>query len=51
MDFFNPKKSFGQHFLTDSKIADKIVNSLNRDKKDLIIEIGPGRGILTQKLV
>ena len=51
MDFFNPKKTLGQHFLKDSKIADKIVDSLNRDKKDLIIEIGPGRGILTQKLV
>ena len=49
MDYFNPKKNLGQHFLKDLKIADKIVNSLNRDKKDLIIEIGPGKGILTQK--
>ena len=51
MDYFNPKKKLGQHFLKDLKTADKIVNSLNRDKKDLIIEIGPGKGILTQKLV
>ena len=51
MDYFNPKKKLGQHFLKDLKIADKIVNSLNRDRKDLIIEIGPGKGILTQKLV
>ena len=51
MDFFNPKKTLGQHFLKDSKIADKIVNSLDRSKKDLIIEIGPGKGILTEKLV
>ena len=51
MDYFNPKKNLGQHFLKDLKIADKIVNSLNRDKKDLIIEIGPGKGILTQNLV
>ena len=51
MDYFNPKKKLGQHFLKDFKIASKIVNSLNRDKKDLIIEIGPGKGILTQKLV
>ena len=43
MDYFNPKKTLGQHFLKDLKIADKIVNSLNRDKKDLIIEIGPGK--------
>tara|TARA_B100001287_G_scaffold269564_1_gene267192 strand:+ start:67 stop:852 length:786 start_codon:yes stop_codon:yes gene_type:complete len=51
MDFFNPKKKLGQHFLKDLKIADKIVNSLKRDKKDLIIEIGPGKGILTEKLI
>ena len=51
MDYFNPKKNLGQHFLKDLKIADKIVNSLNRDKKDLIIEIGPGKGIITQNLV
>mgnify|MGYP001190728991 FL=1 len=51
MDFFNPKKTLGQHFLKDLKIAEKIVSSLNRNKKDLIIEIGPGRGILTQKLI
>ena len=43
MDYFNPKKKLGQHFLKDFKIASKIVNSLNRDKKDLIIEIGPGK--------
>ena len=51
MDFFNPKKTLGQHFLKDLKIADKIVHSLNRDKKDLIIEIGPGKGILTERLI
>ena len=51
MDFFCPKKTLGQHFLKDLKIAEKIVSSLNRNKKDLIIEIGPGRGILTQKLI
>ena len=49
MDFFNPKKKLGQHFLKDIKIAEKIVNSLDRDKKDIIIEIGPGKGILTEK--
>ena len=51
MDFFNPKKKLGQHFLKDIKIAEKIVNSLDRDKKDIIIEIGPGKGILTEKLI
>ena len=51
MDFFNPKKKLGQHFLKDIKIAEKIVSSLDRDKKDIIIEIGPGKGILTEKLI
>ena len=35
MDFFNPKKKLGQHFLKDIKIAEKIVNSLDRDKKEI----------------
>ena len=51
MDFFYPKKKLGQHFLKDIKIAEKIVNSLDIDKMDIIIEIGPGKGILTEKLI
>jgi len=51
MDFFNPKKTFGQHFLRDIKIANKIVSSLDKDEKDFIIEVGPGKGILTEKLI
>ena len=51
MDFFYPKKKLGQHFLKDIKIAEKIVNSLDIDKMDIIIEVGPGKGILTEKLI
>lgn len=42
-----PKKHLGQHFLTDTNIAEKIVNSLSPETKSLI-EIGPGTGVLTK---
>lgn len=45
------KKSLGQNFLIDGNIIDKIVNQINADEKDLIIEIGPGRGAITKKLI
>ncbi len=45
-----PKKSLGQHFLTDLHIAQKIVDSLSVDSKN-VIEIGPGKGVLTQYLI
>lgn len=48
---FNFKKKFGQNFLQDSKVIDKIINSLSVCEKDLIIEIGPGSGALTKRLV
>jgi 16S rRNA (adenine1518-N6/adenine1519-N6)-dimethyltransferase len=46
-----PKKSLGQHFLTDNNIARKIVNGLTWQKYDRILEIGPGMGILTEILL
>ena len=46
----NAKKSLGQNFLIDNNIIEKIINSFFCDKNDLIIEIGPGRGALTEKL-
>lgn len=44
------KKSFGQNFLKDKNIIQKIVNSLDISTDDLIIEIGPGQGALTREL-
>ena len=46
-----PKKSLGQHFLTDKNIAQKIVNSLTWQGYDSVLEIGPGMGILTEILL
>lgn len=46
-------KSLGQHFLTDQEIAQRIVNSLqlDADSPTVVVEIGPGEGVLTQYLV
>lgn len=45
------KKSFGQNFLIDRNYIDKIISALNPQKDETIIEIGAGRGALTEKLV
>ncbi len=42
-----PKKSLGQHFLTDKNIAGKITGALSCKGYDQVIEIGPGMGVLT----
>ena len=41
----------GQHFLTSTAIAKRIVDSANIQPSDTVLEVGPGRGILTQFLV
>lgn len=46
-----PKKSLGQHFLTDKNIAQKIVNSLSFNNYNAVLEIGPGMGVLTEFLI
>lgn len=51
MSKFAPKKSIGQHFLHDNNISKKIVALLNSKDNDIIIEIGPGTGALTQFLL
>lgn len=47
---FTFKKSFGQNFLTDTNILQKIVDTAEIDKKVNVIEIGPGIGALTEFL-
>lgn len=44
-------KSLGQNFLIEDKIVEEIVSSANVTKKDLVIEIGPGLGTLTSRLL
>ena len=43
-----PKKSLGQNFLEDKNILHKIVESADISSKDIILEIGPGTGNLTE---
>lgn len=45
------KKSLGQHFLKDEKIADKIIASLNEHSYKNLLEVGPGAGALTKHLI
>lgn len=45
-----PKKSLGQHFLTDKNIARKIISAIPRSPS-LLLEIGPGTGVLTQYIL
>ena len=43
----SPKKSLGQHFLIDKGIAQKIVRLASLEPHDIVVEIGPGMGVLT----
>uniref|UniRef100_A0A8C5NJL7 rRNA adenine N(6)-methyltransferase n=1 Tax=Junco hyemalis TaxID=40217 RepID=A0A8C5NJL7_JUNHY len=42
-----PKRAFGQNFLIDESIIEKIINSLDVEKYETVLEIGPGLGALT----
>src|SRR5271170_5678369 len=45
-----PAKSRGQNFLTSAGVANRIVAAAELTKSDAVIEIGPGLGILTEKI-
>jgi 16S rRNA (adenine1518-N6/adenine1519-N6)-dimethyltransferase len=51
MDHVTPKKSLGQNFLIDRNISAKIVREFAPMPDDLVVEIGPGEGALTEMLV
>jgi len=46
-----PRKRFGQHFLHDPRILEKIVDALSLQESDFVVEIGPGEGALTRLLL
>ena len=46
-----PKKHFGQHFLHDRSIIERIVAAIAPRPKDHVVEIGPGEGALTMPLL
>lgn len=47
---FNFQKKFGQNFLIDTHVLDKIIAAADITKDDLVLEIGPGIGTMTQYL-
>ncbi len=47
---FNFQKKFGQNFLIDTNVLDKIISSAEITKDDCVLEIGPGIGTMTQYL-
>lgn len=47
---FRHKKRLGQNFLTDPSIADRIVGAANLSAEDQVVEIGPGKGVLTKRM-
>jgi 16S rRNA (adenine1518-N6/adenine1519-N6)-dimethyltransferase len=45
------RRALGQHFLTDSKVADRIVELFAPERGEVVLEVGPGRGVLTERLL
>ncbi len=51
MQIKNPKKKLGQNFLTDKNIINIIVNTAKLNNSDYVLEVGPGTGNLTEKII
>ena len=51
MQHYKTKKRFGQHFLSDYSVIQKLIYEINPNPTDKIIEIGPGLGALTFPLL
>ncbi len=45
------KKSLGQHFLNNSRVPELMAEAGNVKEGDIILEIGPGTGVLTRELL
>ncbi len=46
-----PRKRFGQNFLVDAQVVADIVTAISPERSDLVVEIGPGLGALTEPLL
>ena len=46
-----PRKRFGQHWLKDQGVLDQIVKAAKLNSDDCVLEVGPGKGALTEKLI
>ena len=47
----SPRKRFGQHWLRDERVLDRILEASDLGSDDRVLEVGPGRGALTEKLL
>ena len=47
----NPKKSLGQNFLIDNNLLELIADLAKINSEDTVLEVGPGTGNLTEKLI
>ena len=47
---FNIQKKYGQNFLIDPKVLERIISAAGVTKEDCVLEIGPGLGTMTQRL-
>ena len=48
---FYQKKSLGQHFLTSKTVAEDLVRAAKVGGEDTVVEVGPGRGFITEELL
>ena len=48
--FQNDSNYLDQHFLIDKSIVDKFIKECNLTKDDIVVEVGPGQGILTREI-
>ena len=46
-----PRKRFGQHWLRDERVLDRILDASDLGDDDRVLEVGPGRGALTERLL
>ena len=46
-----PRRRFGQHFLTNPRLLERIADALHPEPGDIVLEIGPGQGALTEALL
>ena len=47
----HPSKAKGQNFLVDRNMLDAMVKSMNLQKDEQILEVGPGTGVLTRMMI
>lgn len=47
----SPRKSLGQYFLVDDSVLERIIDAAELTSQDVVLEVGPGSGALTRRLV